>query len=130
MYKKIRKCNFDLTDSLGKRNIANALEVLKIYCMQKNPLKKILVILYNHFKRLYITSAAMYFNRDLIDSLQLNPNQTFLVNKYKMQTRYFKPKELRGILQDLCDLDYKYKNGLIDLQIGLETVLCKYCGNN
>ena len=128
--KKLESVIFDLTDSLGKRNIANALEVLKNLLYAKEPLQKILVTLYNHFKRLYITSAAMYFNRDLIDSLQLKPNQTFLVNKYKMQTRYFKPKELRGILQDLCDLDYKYKNGLIDLQIGLETVLCKYCGNN
>ena len=77
---------------------------------------------------MYLTAAAMYFNKDVITSLQLKPNQTFLVNKYKTQTRYFKPKELRGLLQDLCDLDYQYKNGLIDLQIGMETVLCKYCG--
>ena len=128
--KKLESVIFDLTDSLGKRNIANALEVLKNLLYAKEPLQKILVTLYNHFKRLYITSAAIYFNRDLIESLQLKPNQTFLVNKYKTQARYFKPKELRCILQDLCDLDYKYKNGLIDLQIGLETILCKYCGNN
>ncbi len=70
----------------------------------------------------------MYYNKDIITSLNLKPNQTFLVNKYKTQARYFKPKELRGLLQDLCDLDYQYKNGLIDLQIGMETVLCKYCG--
>lgn len=126
--KKLESVIFDLTDSLGKRDIATALEVLKNLLYAKEPLQKIIVTLYNHFKRLYLTSAAMYYNKDIITSLNLKPNQTFLVNKYRNQARYFKPKELRGILQDLCDLDYQYKNGLIDLQIGMETVLCKYCG--
>ena len=126
--KKLESVIFDLTDSLGKRDIATALEVLKNLLYAKEPLQKIIVTLYNHFKRLYLTSAAMYYNKDIITSLNLKPNQTFLVNKYRNQARYFKPKELRGILQDLCDLDYQYKNGLIDLQIGMEIVLCKYCG--
>ena len=29
--------------------------------------------------------------------------------------------------QNLRDLDYHYKIGLIDLQIGLESILCRYC---
>ena len=126
--KKLESIIFDLTDSLGKRDIATSLDVLKNLLYAKEPLQKIIVTLYNHFKRLYLTSAAVYYNKDVINSLNLKPNQTFLVNKYKNQARYFRPKELRGILQDLCDLDYKYKSGLIDLQIGMETVLCKYCG--
>ena len=35
--------------------------------------------------------------------------------------------ELKEILQELRDLDYNYKNGLIDLQVGLESILCRYC---
>ena len=79
------------------------------------------------FKKLYLTSVAVAVNKDVVTSLDLKPNQVFLVNKYKMQCRYFKQNELIGILKDLCDLDYKYKNGLIDLQIGLEAILCNYC---
>ena len=30
------------------------------------------------------------------------------------------------ILDEFCNLDYKYKIGLIDLQIGLESILCAY----
>lgn len=60
-------------------------------------------------------------------SLNLKPNQVFLVNKYKMQAKYFTEKELKGILSELNNLDYKSKQGLIDIQIGLETVLCEYC---
>lgn len=126
--KKLESVIFDLTDNLGKKNIAKSLEVLKNLLYAKEPLQKILITLYNHFKKLYLTAVAVALNKDVVTSLNLKPNKTFLVNKYKTQARYFKGKELREILQDLCDLDYQYKNGLIDLQIGLETILCKYCG--
>ena len=50
-----------------------------------------------------------------------------LVNKYKAQAKYFSEKELKEVLQALRDLDVNYKNGLIDLQVGLEAILCNYC---
>ncbi|MFR2570554.1 MAG: hypothetical protein ACLS90_02475 [Clostridia bacterium] len=93
----------------------------------KEPLQKILITLYNHFKKLYITKIAIRNNLDIITSLNLKPNQTFLVNKYKTQSRYFQEIELKEILQNLRDLDYNYKIGLIDLQVGLESILCRYC---
>ena len=31
------------------------------------------------------------------------------------------------IIQELEELDYKYKIGLIDLNVGLEAILCAYC---
>ena len=67
------------------------------------------------------------YGKDIISSLNLKPNQTFLVNKYKMQAGYFKQEELEQILQKLRDVDYQYKNGLIDLQVGMESILCAYC---
>ena len=51
----------------------------------------------------------------------------FLVTKYKMQADYFKEQELKNIVEELINLDYKYKIGLIDLNIGLESILCRYC---
>ena len=51
----------------------------------------------------------------------------FLVNKYKTQANYFSENELKIILNELIDLDYKYKVGLIDINIGLESILCAYC---
>ena len=93
----------------------------------KEPLQKILITLYNHFKKIYFTKLAVKFNKDVVTSLNLKPNQTFLVNKYKLQAKYFKENELKEVLQSLRDLDYQYKNGLIDLQVGLESILCRYC---
>ena len=86
-----------------------------------------MITLYNHFKKLYFTKVAIKNNKDLVLSLKLKPNQIFLANKYKMQAKSFNEKELKKILRELIDLDYNYKNGIIDLQIGLESILCVYC---
>lgn len=125
--KKLENVIFDLTDNLGKRETKKALEVLQNLINNKEPIQKILINLYNHFKKLYFTKLAVKDNKDLVSSLNLKPNQTFLTGKYKMQAGYFKESELKKILQELRDLDYNYKNGLIDLNIGLEAILCRYC---
>ena len=125
--KKLENVIFDLTDNLGKKETKRALEVLQNLIYNKEPIQKILINLYNHFKKLYFTKIALNSNKDLITSLNLKPNQTFLTGKYKTQSSYFKMNELKEILQELRDLDYNYKNGLIDLQVGLESILCRYC---
>jgi DNA polymerase-3 subunit delta len=125
--KKIESVIFDLTDSLGKKNTKVAIEVLRNLILAKEPVQKILITLYNHFRKLYLAKLALKSNKDIISALDLKPNQTFLVNKYKMQAGYFKTSEIRKILQELSDLDYKYKIGLIDLDIGFESILCAYC---
>ena len=125
--KKLESVIFDLTDDLGKKDITGALQVLKNLIYSKEPLAKILVTLYNHFKKLYITKMALNTNKDLASSLNLKPNQMFLTTKYKVQSKYFHEKDLRNIIQDLADLDYNFKNGKIDLQVGMETILCRYC---
>lgn len=125
--KKIESIIFDLTDKLGKKDIKGALYVLRNLIYAKEPLAKILVTLYNHFKKLYITKIALNTNKNLAVSLNLKPNQMFLTTKYKVQSKYFSEQDLRKILQELYDLDYNFKSGKIDLQIGLETILCRYC---
>lgn len=125
--KQFESIIFDLTDNLGKKNIQAALQVLKNLLNAKEPIQKIFVTLYNHFKKLYLTKIAIRENLNITESLKLKPNQTFLVNKYTMQSKYFKEDELRKILEEFIDLDYKVKNGIIDINIGLESILCRYC---
>ena len=83
--------------------------------------------LYNHFKKLYIIKIAEEENQNVSSALDLKPNQLFLVTKYKKQAKYFTTKELRKILEELINLDSNYKTGLIDLNVGLEAILCRYC---
>lgn len=125
--KKIDSVIFDLTDNLGKKNISKALDVLNGLVYNKEPVQKILITLYNHFKRIYIVKLCEKYNKNITDSLKLKPNQTFLVSKYKGQASYFKEEELRKIIEELINLDSNYKIGLIDLELGLEAILCRYC---
>ena len=125
--KQLEYVIFDLTDSLGKRDIKKALEILNQLIYNKEPVQKILITLYNHFKKLYMVHLAKRYNKDIQESLNLKPNQIYFVGKYKRQADYFKAKELRKILKELVNLDYNSKQGKIDLNIGLETILCTYC---
>ena len=118
---------FDLTDNLGNKKIDQALQVLDQLLYQKEPLQKILITLYNHFKKLYFCTIALESNQDVVSALHLKPNQTFLVSKYKKQASYFSQNTLRQILQELVQIDDKSKRGLIDTDIALKSVLCHYC---
>lgn len=125
--KQIESVIFDLTDNLGQKNVAKALEVLDNLIYQKEPLQKILITLYNHFKKLYLVRICDKYGVNIIQGLNLKPNQTFLVSKYKKQSNYFKIQELKRILEELIELDSNNKIGLIDLKVGLEAILCAYC---
>lgn len=125
--RNIESIIFDLTDNLGRKRTKEALEVLNNLIYTKEPLQKILITLYNHFKKIYFTKLAIQYNKDIESSLDLKANQMFLVNKYKAQANFFNVEELNILLQKLRDLDYQYKIGEIDLQIGLETILCTCC---
>lgn len=117
---------FDLTDNIGKKDISKTMQILKELIYNREPIQKILITLYNHLKRIYLTKLCVEKNRDIISVLKLKPNQMFLVNKYKRQAQYFKIDELRNILGELINLDKNYKSGLIDINIGLEAILCAY----
>ena len=125
--KKVEAVIFDLTDNLGNKNISKAIDVLNGLLYNKEPIQKILITLYNHFKRLYIYKLSEKYNMSALECLKLKPNQTFLLSKYKKQSSYFNEDELNNILYELRELDYKYKVGLIDLNIGLAAIICKYC---
>ena len=118
---------FDLTDNLGKKNIQKALEILNELLYLKEPIQKILITMYNHFKKLYIVKLSEKYKKDLAVAMNLKPNQVFLLNKYKTQAKYFSEEEIRNILDEMINLDTNYKNGLIDINIGVEAILCRYC---
>lgn len=125
--KQIDSVIFDLTDNLGKKDTKKAIEVLNNLIYEKEPIQKILITLYNHFKKLYIVKIAEEYRKDLALAMQLKPNQLFLTTKYKMQAKYFSKQEIEKIMEEFINLDANYKVGLIDINIGLEAILCRYC---
>ena len=111
--KKTTSVIFDLTDNLGQRNIKKSIEILHNLQYNKEPTQVIIVMLYRHFKKLYLVHLSK--GQNLIQNLKLTPNQEFLVNKYKRQASYFKEQELEQIIFELIKLDENSKNGNIEL---------------
>ena len=122
--KELDSVIFDLTDNIGKKDIEKSLQILRELLYNKEPIQKILITLYNHFKKIYMVILAEEYNMGIAESLELKPNQMFLITKYKKQATYFKKRELKDILRKLIDLDYNSKQGLIDVNVGLESILC------
>lgn len=100
---------FDLTDNLGNKDIAKALQILHNLLYNKEPIQRILTLIYQHFKKLYLVKVAQKENQDIVEALNLKPNQVFLTTKYKKQSTYFEEEVLRNILKELADLDANYK---------------------
>jgi len=125
--KQMQAIIFDLTDNLGQKNISKSMQILDTLVYNREPYQKIVITLYNHFKKIYLMKLyEMEKNsRDVSEVLGLKPNQTFLISKYRRQASYFNELELRNMLKELTDLDYSSKNGLIDIEIGLKSILCK-----
>ena len=115
---------FNLTDELGSKNISSAIETLHNLLYQKEPIQMILIALYRHFKKLYLVKLANMEGKDIKDILDLKPNQIFLISKYKKQAEYFSESNLETILSSFIMLDQKSKQGLLDLNVGLEAILC------
>lgn len=125
--KKSESIIFELTDNLGKKKITEALDVLNNLIYAKEPVQKILVMLYNHFKKLYIIKLSKEQGRSSLEILKLKPNQMFLLKKYEEQAGRFSRLDLEMILKEIIKLDSLSKSGLVDINIGLETILCMYC---
>lgn len=123
--KKSESVIFDLTDNLGKKNIHEAINVLHDLIYAKEPVQKILVMLYNHFKKLYIVQLSN--GQNVAQNLKLKPNQTFLVSKYQNQAKFFTQGEIRNLLNEFMYIDEASKSGNLDINVGLESVLCRYC---
>lgn len=124
--KELDSVIFDLTDSLGQKKTADALKILHALIYNKEPIQRILVTLYNHFRKIYLVILAQKYNKDIAETLNLKANQIFLIPKYKKQASFFKEEELQKILYELIDLDYKSKQGLIDINVGLESIIACY----
>lgn len=77
------------------------MDVLYNLIASKEPIQKILITLYNHFKKLYFVKLALAYNKDVATSLNLKPNQMFLVNKYKAQAKGLKLLNLERLFKNL-----------------------------
>lgn len=79
--KQVESVIFELTDSLGKKDIKTAKTVLNNLLYAKEPIQKILITLYNHFKKLYLTKLAIKYNENIRTSIKLKSKSNIFSRK-------------------------------------------------
>ena len=112
---------FDLIDCIGSKNSKIALKYLDELIENKEPIQKIMIMVFKHFKMLLLAKEALRERKDVAKELNVKP---YPAKKYSEQSRNFTEQELIKIIKQLAILDVDSKNGKMDLKIGLQKIIC------
>ncbi len=102
---------YELTDYIGKRKFDDALSVIKDMTKKGETSQKILVYVYNYFRRLLHVSISDMQLSEIAKSFGI---KEYAVKKLKDQAGMFKKRALKNAVDMLTDADYKIKSGLVD----------------
>lgn len=111
---------FDLTDAIGTKDKKKSLILVNELILKKEAEQFILIMLYKHFRNLFLLRVATDEGRASAEELGINP---YVYRKLLGQVKNYEKTELRNILKKLVELDVKSKKGEIDLRVGLEVLL-------
>jgi len=119
--KSVQGIIFDLTDAIGLRDKAKSLKLLAELILKKEAEQFILIMLYKHFRNLFLLRVATDEGVASAEYLGINP---YVYRKLLGQVKNYSTDTLRDILAKFTEFDYKSKRGEIDLRTGIETVIC------
>lgn len=112
---------FDLIDCIGAKNSKIALKYLDELLENKEPIQKIMIMVFKHFKMLLLAKEALKAKKDVAQELDVKP---YPAKKYASQCGNFSQDELIKIIKELARLDVDSKNGRMDLKVGLQKIIC------
>lgn len=116
---------WDLTDSIGQREISKAIQILDELINQEETPMKILATVSITLKKMYSCKLIILQNRSTSIALALEHQQQFLSRKYEKHSSNYTEEELYRIIKALEELKELYHNTKekTDLKEGLKTIL-------
>lgn len=103
---------YEMTDYIGKKKHDSALSVVKDLLSKGETPQRLLVSIYNYFRRLLHVVIADAADTELASMLGI---KEFAVKKTREQARLFKVHSLKKAVDELCDADYAIKSGRTDV---------------
>lgn len=104
---------FTLTDFIAKKDFNNALKVIYEMLEKGETLQRLLISVYNYFKRLLHVAISDKTDAQLAEILSI---KEFAVKKARTQAKGFKKKSLKNAVDMLADTDYLIKSGKVDAE--------------
>lgn len=102
---------YELTDYIGKKRFDLALSVITDMLGKGEPPQRILVSVYNYFRRLLLAAISGKNSSELARAFNV---KEYAATKTLQQAAMFKKRSLKKAVDVLADSDYKIKSGLID----------------
>lgn len=112
---------FQMIDYAAAGNIASALKLYSdLLGLRESPMS-ILYLLTRHFNLLLQVKMLGSFPKSEVASVLKIP--PFAAGKYISQSGRFDRNQLKSLLDECIETEYKFKRGILDAQIGVELVL-------
>jgi len=118
---------YELTDYIAKKRIDDALLVIEDMLSKGETMQRIIVYVYNYFRRLLHVAISAKTTAELAELLGV---KEFAVKKLTAQANSFKKKNLKSAVDFLTDADYMIKSGQGDAEALPWTVLFKIMTQN
>ncbi len=102
---------YELTDFIGKRQFDGALAVINDMLSKGETMQRLLISVYNYFRRLLHVAISSESDSQLATLLGV---KEFAIKKTKAQAKQFSKRALKKAVDMLADTDYLIKSGAVD----------------
>ncbi len=102
---------YEMTDFIGKKKFALALAVIKEMMAKGETPQRLIVSIYNYYRRLLHVAISDQSNLEVAKLLEV---KEFAVKKAKEQSKMFTKRALKKATDTLIEADYKSKSGQMD----------------
>jgi len=106
---------YEMTDYIGKKKFEKALFVIKEMMAKGETPQRLIISIYNYYRRLLHVAISDMTNLELAKLLEI---KEFAVKKAKEQSKMFSKRALKKATDTLIDADYKAKSGQMDFSEG------------
>lgn len=104
---------YEMTDCVGKKQFGKALDIISDLTEKGETPQRIIVSVYNYFRRLLHVAIA---DAEVSELAAMFNIKEFAVKKAKEQAAMFKKRSLKSAVDMLADADFKIKSGKIDAE--------------
>lgn len=122
---KLESQIFRMMDAIGEKNKKQAIDDFKLMLKNRESANRIHAQIARQITLIYKTKLLLVkhaLQAQIASEVGLHP---FIVKKLVKQADKYTFDELKLFLKELLNLEWDYKRGKIDLEIGLETVIYK-----
>ena len=114
---------FQLTDALGRKDRQAAMENYQVMLQNRESVTGILFMIGRQIRQISQTKILLEKRTPAAEIAKLLGVQPFVLNKLTAQAKLFQPEELDHFIRELVQLEWDYKTGRTDLEIGIALLI-------